>query len=78
VIFFKKLILIAACIFVTVFGSLTQALLTVLVLVIFLILTARKRPFILDPLFDLEALSLATQMITVYCGLFYLADTPAN
>ena len=42
---------------------------------LFLVLTARKRPFISEPLFDLEALSLATGMITVYCGLFYLADT---
>jgi len=71
----RKLILIAVCIFVTNFGVLTQALIALLVLVLFLVLTARKRPFISEPLFDLEALSLATAMITVYCGLFYLADT---
>lgn len=44
-------------------------------MVLFLVLTARKRPFISEPLFDLEALSIATAIITVYCGLFYLADT---
>jgi hypothetical protein len=44
-------------------------------LVLFLVLTARKRPFISEPLFDLEALSISTAIITVYCGLFYLADT---
>jgi len=40
-----------------------------------LVLTSRKRPFVNEPLFDLEAISIATAMITVYCGLFYLADT---
>jgi hypothetical protein len=44
-------------------------------LVLFLVLTARKRPFISEPLFDLEALSIATAIITVYCGLFYLTDS---
>ncbi len=71
----RKLILIVVCIFVTNFGVLTQALITLLVLVLFLILTARKRPFISEPLFDLEALSLATGILTVYCGMFYLSDT---
>jgi hypothetical protein len=46
-----------------------------LILVVFLVLTSRKRPFVNEPLFDLEAISIATAMITVYCGLFYLADT---
>jgi hypothetical protein len=50
-------------------------LIALLVLVLFLVLTARKRPFIGEALFDLEAISLATAMISVYCGLFYLADT---
>ncbi len=38
-------------------------------------LTSRKRPYINEALYDLEAISIATSMITVYCGLFFLADT---
>jgi len=50
-------------------------LIVLLVLVLFLVVTARKRPFVGEPLFDLEAISLATAIITAYCGLFFLADT---
>ena len=71
----RKLILICIVIFVTNYGVLAQALIALLVLVLFLVLTSRKRPFITEPLFDLEAMSIATAMITVYCGLFYLSDT---
>ncbi len=71
----RKYILISVCIFMTNYGIMTQALTVLLVLVLFLVLTARKRPFINEYLFDLEAISLATSMISVYAGLFYLADT---
>jgi hypothetical protein len=71
----RKVILISVSIFVTSYGALTQALILLLVLVLFLVLTARKRPFVNESLFDLEAISIATAMISAYCGLFYLADT---
>jgi hypothetical protein len=74
-IIFRKVILIFICVFVTGYGVLTQALILLLVLVSFLVITARKRPHITEALFDLEALSLATAMLTVYCGLFFVADT---
>jgi hypothetical protein len=52
-----------------------KALLTQVVLVIFLVLTVRKRPYVLESLFDLELLSLAIALFTVYCGLFNLTDS---
>jgi hypothetical protein len=71
----RKYILISICIFMTNYGIMTQALTVLLVLVLCLVLTARKRPFINEYMFDLEAISLATSIISVYSGLFYLADT---
>jgi hypothetical protein len=71
----RKVILICLCDFISNYGVLTQALLLLLVLILFLVMTARKRPQITDALFDLEAMSLGTLMLTVYCALFFLADT---
>jgi hypothetical protein len=71
----RKVCLIVVCVFISNYGVLTQALIVLLVLVLFLVLTARKRPHLTESLFDMEALSLATAMLTVYCGLFFLADT---
>lgn len=47
-----------------------------LLLIIFIVINMKKQPFMTVVLNDLETLSLVTSMITVYCGLFYLSDTP--
>ena len=39
-----------------------------------MMITLKKKPFLTVPLNNLEALSLATQTITIYCGLFYILD----
>ena len=74
----RKVLLIIVCIFLGNYGSLTQALITLLILILFLVLTARKRPFFNEALFDLEALSISTAILSVYCGLFFLADTNSS
>lgn len=71
----RKYIIIGVCIFMTNYGVMTQALTVLFVLVLFLVLTARKRPFTIDYIFDLEIISLSASIISVYCGLFYIADT---
>ena len=46
----------------------------VLLVVIFLFLTIKKKPFSIVALNELESISLATSMVTIYCGIFYLSD----
>jgi len=74
----RKIVMICLCVFVTGYGVLTQALILLLVLILFLVMTARKRPHISEALFDLEALSLATSITSVYCALFFLANTNSS
>ena len=74
-IIFRKVILICICVFITNYGVLTQALILLLTLIFFLVMTARKRPHISEALFDLETMSLATSITSVYCALFFLANT---
>jgi hypothetical protein len=37
---------------------------------------SKKKPFSTIALNDLETMSLITSMITVYCGLFFIANKP--
>lgn len=69
------MILIFVCIFISNYGIITQALVVFLIMIIFLVLNSRKKPFVNDSFYDLETLSLITSIVTVYCGLFYIADT---
>jgi hypothetical protein len=43
-------------------------------LILFLSLSMKVRPFGVDTLNDLETLSVITQIITIYCGIFFLSD----
>ena len=70
----RKVLLLFLNAFLSTYGTGTQALIVLLVLILFLVLTARKRPHLSDPLFDLEALSLFAILLTAYCGLFFLGD----
>ncbi len=70
----RKVGIIFISVFLNHYGLLTQALLSLLVLLLYLLFTARKRPFITDYHFDLDVLSTSTALITVYCGMFFLAD----
>lgn len=47
-----------------------------LLLIIFIVINLKKQPFMTVVLNDLETLSLTVSMLTVYCGLFYLSNTP--
>jgi hypothetical protein len=48
-------------------------------LVVFLQANSSNRPFAERALNDIEALSLATQIVTIYCGIFFIsAKDPTN
>ena len=51
-----------------------------MVLIVFLIINNKKKPFASLALNDLETYSLASSMVTIYCGIFYIsnADTQTS
>ena len=57
-------------------GVIVQALVVFLLLIIFLLLNLKKEPFALAALNDLEIFSLASSIITIYCGLFFISEVP--
>jgi hypothetical protein len=65
------------CIFIAVFlnraGIIVQALVLLIMLVVFLQVNSTNRPFAERALNDIEALSLATQIVTIYCGIFFIS-----
>jgi hypothetical protein len=77
VIMYRKITLIFIAVFISAYGVIAQALIVFMVLIVFVIVSAKKKPFSTIALNDLEVLSLITSMLTVYCGLFFISDTPA-
>ena len=45
-----------------------------LLLILFLIINVKKKPFNLAALNDCETMSLITSMISIYCGVFFISD----
>jgi len=78
VIMYRKI----ACIFIAVFmnriGLVVQALVLLLLLVTFLQINNLMRPFAARALNDIESISLITSIITIYCGLFFIASKDKN
>ena len=74
VIMYRKVI----CIFIAVFlkntGIVVQALILLIVLVLFMQGNSTNRPFSARALNDIENLSLATQIATIYCGIFFISS----
>ncbi|CDW72107.1 UNKNOWN [Stylonychia lemnae] len=75
IIMYRKILLIFISVFVSTFGVMAQALIVFIVLILFLILNLKAKPFSTVALNDLETVSLVTSMITIYCGLFFLSNT---
>jgi hypothetical protein len=76
VIMYRKILLIFISVFISSYGTMAQALIVFVVVIGFLLINNKKKPFQTKALNDLETLSLSTSMITIYCGLFYVSDTP--
>ena len=49
-----------------------------ILIIMFLILNVRFNPFAFVTLNRMESLSLITSLMTIYCGLFYIADIPED
>ena len=73
---YRKICVILISVFLRIAGTITQALVIFLVLIVFLILNLKIMPFTFQSLNDMEMLSLITCMLTIYWGLFFLSDMP--
>jgi hypothetical protein len=49
-----------------------------LLMMVFLILNLKKKPYLSIALNDLETLSLLTSAISIYCGIFFISDIPTK
>jgi hypothetical protein len=76
---YRKIICIFIAVFLKQTGIIVQALVLLIMLVVFLQANSSNRPFAERALNDIEALSLATQIVTIYCGIFFIsAKDPTN
>jgi hypothetical protein len=73
VIMYRKILCIFVAVFLNRVGIIVQALILLILLVIFLQANASARPFAFRQLNDIEALSLSTQIVTIYCGIFFIS-----
>ena len=77
-IMYRKIGLIFISVFLQSQGVITQAMLVFLLMILFLILNMRKKPFVSMTINDLETISLLTSAITIYCGVFYISNVSAE
>ena len=75
---YRKILVIFISVFLGTFGVITQALVVFVLLIVFLVINIKLRPFSLVVLNEMESLSLITNMITIYCGLFLISDMPSS
>jgi len=74
IIMYRKIMVIFIAVFIASFGAITQALFVFLLVIVFLIINMKLKPFTQVALNDLESMSLVASMITVYCGIFFMQD----
>lgn len=73
VIMYRKICCLCVAMLLNGFGVIVQALVLVIILVVFFQLNNALRPFCNRSLNECEDLSLLTQLLTMYCGLFFLS-----
>lgn len=71
---YRKVAMIFISVFLNGIGTMVQALVVMVLLVFFIIITQRYKPYYSRQLNDLELISLVTSCITFYCGLFFLSS----
>ena len=74
----RKVAVIFVAVFLRSLGTRVQAFVLFLVLLVFLALTHRRRPYRTRRLNYLELLSLGASTTTVYTGFFFLASRPRS
>ncbi len=78
VIMFRKVFMIFITVVLSSLGRIVQALAVIVLLLVYLFLTIRKKPYQTRRLNELEITSLLTSSITVYCGVFFLSHRNAD
>mmetsp|Transcript_21985 Transcript_21985/g.16352 ORF Transcript_21985/g.16352 Transcript_21985/m.16352 type:complete len:234 (+) Transcript_21985:154-855(+) len=75
IITYRKIVLIVIQIYLQKYGVMTQALIVFLLLILCMLLSMECEPFLNASLNRLELYSLVASMVTIYCGLFFIADS---
>ncbi len=70
---YRKVAMIFIAVFLNGIGTMVQALVVILLLVFFVVLTQQMRPYSSRRLNQLELLSLVTSWVSFYCGLYFLS-----
>lgn len=71
---YRKVAMIFISVFLNGIGTMVQALVVMILLVFFIVITLRNKPYYSRKLNDLEMVSLVTSCITFYCGLYFLSS----
>lgn len=74
---YRKVAMAFISVFLSGIGSKVQALVVLVLLAIFIIITAQRQPFLSRKLNELEQVSLFASCLTIYCGLFFLSAESA-
>ena len=74
VIMYRKILCIVIAVLLRNAGVIVQALILLIMLGIFLQANNNNRPFKQRQLNDIENMSVATQIITIYCGIFFISS----
>ena len=78
VIMYRKTLCLSLSVFLSGIGIIVQALVLLIFLFLFLQLNSAMRPFAERTLNEIEDISLAVQIITIYCGLFFISNVDSN
>lgn len=73
-IMYRKIAMIFIAVFITPYGVIVQAMIVFLLMILFLILTLKKKPYMSISLNELEAISLVTSTVSIYCGIFFITS----
>mmetsp|Transcript_33859 Transcript_33859/g.52190 ORF Transcript_33859/g.52190 Transcript_33859/m.52190 type:complete len:124 (+) Transcript_33859:3068-3439(+) len=71
---YRKIICLFVAVFLNDAGIVVQALVLLVLLVVFMQLNNAMRPFGTRALNEVEDFSLITQIFTIYCGLFFISS----
>jgi hypothetical protein len=71
---YRKIICLVISIFLANAGIIVQALILILFMIFFTGLNATLRPYNERALNEIEDISLYTQIVTIYCGLFFISN----
>ena len=74
VIMYRKVAMIFVSVFLQAFGTRIQAFTVFLLILFFVVLTSKRRPYLSRQLNDLEQISLVTSGVTIYSGMLFLSS----